>query len=80
MDMTAFTLCKENDLPLIVLNIHQHGAVTRAIRGAANGEAAALYARALQLWDRVTDAEALTGHDNVELLRSAASQRAIRPR
>ena len=38
----------------------------------ANGEAAALYARALQLWDRVADAEALTGHDHVELLRSAA--------
>jgi uridylate kinase len=33
MDQTAITLCKENDLPLIVLNIHQHGAVTRAIRG-----------------------------------------------
>ena len=33
MDQTAITLCKENDLPLIVLNIHQDGAVARAIRG-----------------------------------------------
>jgi uridylate kinase len=33
MDQTAITLCKENRLPLIVLNIHQQGAVKRAIRG-----------------------------------------------
>jgi uridylate kinase len=33
MDQTAITLCKENALPLIVLNIHQSGAVARAIRG-----------------------------------------------
>ena len=33
MDQTAITLCKENALPLIVLNIHQPGAVARAIRG-----------------------------------------------
>ena len=33
MDQTAITLCKENSLPLIVLNIHQPGAVSRALRG-----------------------------------------------
>jgi uridylate kinase len=33
MDQTAITLCKENQLPLIVLNINQHDAVARAIRG-----------------------------------------------
>src|SRR5688500_19569257 len=33
MDQTAITLCKENNLPLIVLNIHQQGAVAAAIRG-----------------------------------------------
>jgi len=33
MDQTAVTLCKENRLPLIVLNIHEHGAVERAVRG-----------------------------------------------
>jgi uridylate kinase len=33
MDQTAITLCKENNLPLIVLNIHQRGAVAKAIRG-----------------------------------------------
>src|SRR5262249_44154449 len=38
----------------------------------AYGEAAALYGRALELWDRVTDAESLAGRDHVELLRAAA--------
>ena len=33
MDQTAVTLCKENRLPLIVLNIHEPGAVARAVRG-----------------------------------------------
>ncbi|HMS01493.1 MAG TPA: UMP kinase, partial [Gemmatimonadaceae bacterium] len=33
MDQTAITLCKENTLPLIVLNIHQAGAVAAAVRG-----------------------------------------------
>jgi uridylate kinase len=33
MDQTAITLCKENRLPLIVLNIHSSGAVARALRG-----------------------------------------------
>lgn len=33
MDQTAVTLCKENKLPLIVLNIHEKGAVARAVRG-----------------------------------------------
>ena len=37
MDQTAITLCKDNCLPLIVLNIHQNGAVARAIRGEAVG-------------------------------------------
>jgi DNA-binding NarL/FixJ family response regulator len=38
----------------------------------ANGEAAALYSRALKLWDRVPNAEQLTGRDHVALLRAAA--------
>ena len=33
MDQTAVTLCKENKLPLIVLNIHQPEAVAAAVRG-----------------------------------------------
>jgi uridylate kinase len=33
MDQTAITLCKENSLPLIVLNIHKPGAVVSALRG-----------------------------------------------
>jgi uridylate kinase len=37
MDQTAITLCKENNIPLIVLNLHDPGAVARAIRGEAVG-------------------------------------------
>jgi uridylate kinase len=37
MDQTAITLCKENDIPLIVLNLREPGAVGRAIRGDAVG-------------------------------------------
>ncbi len=33
MDQTAITLCKENQIPLIVLDIHRPGAIARAIRG-----------------------------------------------
>jgi uridylate kinase len=33
MDQTAITLCKENQLPLIVLNIHRAGSIARAVRG-----------------------------------------------
>jgi len=33
MDQTAITLCKENKLPLIVLNIHRPGSVAQALRG-----------------------------------------------
>ncbi len=33
MDQTAITLCKENNLPLIVLNIHTAGIVQQALRG-----------------------------------------------
>jgi len=33
MDQTAITLCRENDLPVIVLNLHTPGNVARAIRG-----------------------------------------------
>jgi uridylate kinase len=37
MDQTAVTLSRENNLPLIVLNIHRPGAVASAIRGEAVG-------------------------------------------
>jgi uridylate kinase len=37
MDQTAVTLCRENQLPLIVLNIHRAGAIGRAIRGESEG-------------------------------------------
>jgi uridylate kinase len=33
MDQTAVTLCKENALPLVVLNIHRPGAVAAAVQG-----------------------------------------------
>ena len=33
MDMTAFTLCQENELPIIVFNINETGALRRIISG-----------------------------------------------
>lgn len=33
MDQTAITLCKENHLPLVVLNVHTSGAIAAAVRG-----------------------------------------------
>jgi uridylate kinase len=33
MDQTAITLCKENHLPLIVLNVHKSGNLAAAVRG-----------------------------------------------
>jgi uridylate kinase len=37
MDQTALTLCKENHLPLIVLNINTPNSVARALRGESVG-------------------------------------------
>jgi len=37
MDQTAITLCKENKLPIIVLNIHRHGEIARALHGESVG-------------------------------------------
>jgi uridylate kinase len=37
MDAAAVSLCKENDLPIIVLNMHRPGAVLGALRGEAMG-------------------------------------------
>ncbi len=37
MDQTAITLCRENALPLIVLNIHTPGVVAAALRGESVG-------------------------------------------
>ncbi len=33
MDQTAFTMCQEHDLPIIVLDINQKGSILRAIKG-----------------------------------------------
>ena len=33
MDLTAFTLCMENNLPIVVFNITQRGNIGRAARG-----------------------------------------------
>jgi uridylate kinase len=37
MDAAAFSLCKDNDLPIAVLNIHQHGALLAALQGESVG-------------------------------------------
>jgi DNA-binding CsgD family transcriptional regulator len=47
-------------------------AAAAADRVHAHGEAAALLERAIELWDRVPNAEALAGTDRVQLLASAA--------
>ena len=33
MDPTAFTLCREHNLPLIVLDLHESGSMVRAVKG-----------------------------------------------
>lgn len=37
MDQTAFTMCREHSLPVIVLSIHEPGAILRAAKGAPVG-------------------------------------------
>jgi uridylate kinase len=37
MDATAIVLCRDNDMPLKVFNIHQRGNLVRAVRGEAIG-------------------------------------------
>jgi uridylate kinase len=37
MDAAAVSLCRENNLPIVVLNIHERGAVAAALRGERRG-------------------------------------------
>jgi uridylate kinase len=37
MDAAAVSLCRENDLPIVVLNINEPGAVAAALRGEKRG-------------------------------------------
>ena len=37
MDMTAFTLCRENELPIIVFDMNKHGNLRRVIQGESVG-------------------------------------------
>lgn len=37
MDLTAFTLCKENNMPIVVFNINNSGDLTRLVEGEAVG-------------------------------------------
>jgi len=37
MDHTAIILCRDNNMPLMVFNIHEHGNLLRAMRGEAVG-------------------------------------------
>ncbi len=37
MDMTAFTMCQENALPLIIFDINKPGSLSRAVKGEAVG-------------------------------------------
>jgi ATP/maltotriose-dependent transcriptional regulator MalT len=58
------------DQPKALVSAVRAGELAETVR--AHGEAAALFERALELWDRVPDAEALAGVDRIELLRAAA--------
>jgi len=33
MDMTAFTMCHENDMPIVVFNINTSGNLKRVVEG-----------------------------------------------
>jgi len=33
MDSNAFSLCKDNRLPIVVMNVNQHGAIARVVKG-----------------------------------------------
>jgi uridylate kinase len=33
MDLTAFTLCQENNLPIIVFNMNETGSLLRLVQG-----------------------------------------------
>ena len=44
MDMTAFTLCKESSLPIVVFNFNEEGNLLRLLRGEPVGT--------LVHWDR----------------------------
>ena len=33
MDSNAFGLCKDNGLPIVVMNVNQHGAIARVVKG-----------------------------------------------
>ena len=37
MDMTAFTLCKENKLPILVFNMNKKGNLARVLNGDQEG-------------------------------------------
>ena len=33
MDSNAFGLCKDNGLPIVVMNVNQQGAIARVVKG-----------------------------------------------
>jgi hypothetical protein len=35
LDESAFALCKENDIPVVVFNLHEEGNILRAAQGSA---------------------------------------------
>ena len=37
MDAAALSLCRENQIPIVVLNLKESGAIARTIRGEAVG-------------------------------------------
>ena len=46
MDMTAFTLCKENNLPIIVFDMHKEGNLSKLVQGVPIGTLVSMEATA----------------------------------
>jgi ATP/maltotriose-dependent transcriptional regulator MalT len=66
----AYHYHESGDQPAALAASVRAGAAAEAVHAYAS--AASLYERALELWDRVPDAEALTGKTRVDVLRAAA--------
>ena len=73
--MIAFHYSAAGDQPAALRTTVQAAAAARRVQ--AHGEAADLFGRALELWPRVPDPEAVAGLDHVELLGRAAVAESI---
>ena len=60
MDSTAISLCKDNNLPIIVFNLNHHGNIRRVVLGEKIGSTVSAQAAACKNWPRIcTDSHGL---------------------